>query len=256
MSRPVCRYQGRADYGVFAGGHRYAVFVVRYIDNRRRCCGHIARAFDVSESQGEIGGFAWGAHTTQAVVCNVPWAEHVLNLGAEFCRHGLADASGGAVERCVGAVNGHTGCDCRLHCKLCGCAAGNVPEAAENQRVVRYHKVAAQRHRFRDCVGCHVEAYQHSGYLVASRRKADLQSGVVPAFLKLAGCEPFEFPDYVVQFHSSAGAKASCSSSSCFWSSAEGASSITSRPLLFLGKAMQSRMLSRPAKRLTQRSRP
>ena len=46
------------------------------------------------------------------------------------------------------------------------------------------------------------------------------------------------------------------SSSSCFWSIAEGASSITSRPLLFLGNAMQSRILSRPAKMLTQRSRP
>ena len=40
------------------------------------------------------------------------------------------------------------------------------------------------------------------------------------------------------------------------WSIAEGASSITSRPLLFLGNAMQSRILSRPAKMLTQRSRP
>ena len=46
------------------------------------------------------------------------------------------------------------------------------------------------------------------------------------------------------------------SSSSCFWSITEGASSITSRPLLFLGNAMQSRILSRPAKMLTQRSRP
>ena len=46
------------------------------------------------------------------------------------------------------------------------------------------------------------------------------------------------------------------SSSSCFWSITDGASSITSRPLLFLGNAMQSRILSRPAKMLTQRSRP
>ncbi len=46
------------------------------------------------------------------------------------------------------------------------------------------------------------------------------------------------------------------SSSSCLASIFDGASSITSRPLLFFGKAMQSRMLSRPAKRLTQRSRP
>ena len=45
-------------------------------------------------------------------------------------------------------------------------------------------------------------------------------------------------------------------SSSCFGSSAEGASSITSRPLLFFGKAIQSLILSRPANMLTQRSRP
>ena len=45
-------------------------------------------------------------------------------------------------------------------------------------------------------------------------------------------------------------------SSNCFWSTREGASSITSRPELFLGKAIQSRMLSRPAKSETQRSRP
>ena len=46
------------------------------------------------------------------------------------------------------------------------------------------------------------------------------------------------------------------SSSSWACSMMPGASSITSRPLLFLGKAIQSRMLSRPAKRLTKRSRP
>ena len=46
------------------------------------------------------------------------------------------------------------------------------------------------------------------------------------------------------------------SSSNCFWSITEGASSITSRPELFFGNAMQSRILSRPAKILTQRSRP
>ena len=40
------------------------------------------------------------------------------------------------------------------------------------------------------------------------------------------------------------------------WSMGPGASSMTSRPLLFLGKAMQSRMLSRPAKIDTKRSRP
>ena len=51
-------------------------------------------------------------------------------------------------------------------------------------------------------------------------------------------------------------ASAICSSSSCFWSMAEGASSMTSRPLLFFGKAMQSRMESRPAIMLTKRSRP
>lgn len=45
-------------------------------------------------------------------------------------------------------------------------------------------------------------------------------------------------------------------SSSCFWSIAEGASSITSRPELFFGNAIQSRMLSNPANKLTQRSRP
>ena len=48
----------------------------------------------------------------------------------------------------------------------------------------------------------------------------------------------------------------SCNSSSCLGSSSPGASSMTSRPLLFFGKAMQSRMLSRPAMRLTKRSRP
>ena len=46
------------------------------------------------------------------------------------------------------------------------------------------------------------------------------------------------------------------SSSSCDWSITPGASSMTSRPELFLGKAMQSRMLSKPAKSETKRSRP
>lgn len=54
----------------------------------------------------------------------------------------------------------------------------------------------------------------------------------------------------------STGRRSSASSSSCAGSTREGASSMTSRPLLFLGKAMQSRMLSSPAKRLTQRSSP
>ena len=49
---------------------------------------------------------------------------------------------------------------------------------------------------------------------------------------------------------------ARASSSNCFWSITPGASSMTSRPLLFLGKAMTSRMLSNSAKRLTKRSRP
>lgn len=48
----------------------------------------------------------------------------------------------------------------------------------------------------------------------------------------------------------------SFSSSSWIWSMRLGAPSMTSRPWLFLGKAMQSRMLSRPAKSDTKRSSP
>ena len=47
-----------------------------------------------------------------------------------------------------------------------------------------------------------------------------------------------------------------CNSSSCLSSMNDGASSMTSRPLLFLGNAMQSRILSRPANMLTKRSKP
>ena len=57
---------------------------------------------------------------------------------------------------------------------------------------------------------------------------------------------------YLPSFKSSA----MLSSSSCAGSRTEGASIIVSRPELFLGKAMQSRIESKPAKRLTQRSRP
>ena len=57
---------------------------------------------------------------------------------------------------------------------------------------------------------------------------------------------------YLPSFKSSA----MLSSSSCAGSRTEGASIIVSRPELFLGNAMQSRIESRPAKRLTQRSRP
>lgn len=46
------------------------------------------------------------------------------------------------------------------------------------------------------------------------------------------------------------------SSSSCSCSTREGASIITSRPELFFGKAMQSRMLSSPAKSETSLSKP
>ncbi len=46
------------------------------------------------------------------------------------------------------------------------------------------------------------------------------------------------------------------SSLSCSFSTDEGASIITSRPALFLGKAIQSRMLSNPAKIETNRSNP
>ena len=46
------------------------------------------------------------------------------------------------------------------------------------------------------------------------------------------------------------------SSSSWPGSSNDGASIMVSRPELFLGNAIQSRIESRPAKRLTQRSRP
>jgi hypothetical protein len=46
------------------------------------------------------------------------------------------------------------------------------------------------------------------------------------------------------------------SSCSCFSSIVEGASSITSRPLLFLGKAMKSRILSLPPRIAQSRSNP
>lgn len=46
------------------------------------------------------------------------------------------------------------------------------------------------------------------------------------------------------------------SSSNCSLSTIDGAFIITSRPELFLGKAIQSRMLSNPAKRATNRSNP
>lgn len=45
-------------------------------------------------------------------------------------------------------------------------------------------------------------------------------------------------------------------SSSCDWSIAEGASSITSRPALFFGKAMKSRIDSEPPNNEHKRSKP
>jgi len=48
----------------------------------------------------------------------------------------------------------------------------------------------------------------------------------------------------------------SCSSSSCVWSMEEGASSITSLPELFFGKAIKSRMLSLPPSMAHSLSKP
>lgn len=90
-----------------------------------------------------------------------------------------------------------------------------------------------------------------------NQQQPELPANQKPPFLRQpenkGGFSLLCLSSYILYF---AGRRSSINSSNCFWSTAEGASNITSRPELFFGKAIQSRMLSSPAKRLTQRSKP
>ena len=197
-----------------------------------------------------VGGYA---EAYQAVG---KWGEHMAELGSKHPGHGVRHASTGRVEGRMTAVHSYAVAYRGHHGFFDGRVAAEAFKAFEYKRVVRYYERASTRMGLFDNSRSYIDTKQYACTFGAPR--AYLEAGVVPALLVGGVRQCFDgFYNVAVEHYFSSGFTISkVSSSSCFWSRAAGASSITSRPELFFGKAMQSRILSRPANRLTQRSRP
>ena len=147
-------------------------------------------------------------------------------------------------------VYGNAVMQCTEHQPLRLVGACEALESPEYQRVMAYHHRAVTPLGFGKYILGDIEAQQHRRHLRLG--VAYLQPGIVVALLQLQRREGLYGRAYFSDF----GHSSSWSSSSCAGSIGLGLSFITSRPELFFGKAITSRIESRPASIDTNLSKP
>lgn len=173
---------------------------------------------------------------------------------SEHLRHAYGYALCGVVDGGVGGVDVDAVSNC-CHCSSLGwVSSANAFERFEEEGVVGYDEVAIVVDGFAYDVFGGVDAEYDSGACVVG--VAYLQTAVVPLLLYGEWGNAFYGVNDVFYDHCSGLSTFMLSSWSCVSSMRDGASIIVSRPELFLGNAMTSRIESSPARIDTNRSNP
>lgn len=142
---------------------------------------------------------AYYAESDSRVILSLTLHERPFDTDSQAPRHLMADSSEGAVEGGVRGIYAYAVAKRLHHGPFDRRSAGYTAQPLEYQRMVTDYQVTPAFYGFGNHSRGTVDAEKHTGTLFAAR--TELQSGIVPRFLKRAWCEFLYCRDYFSVLH-------------------------------------------------------